>query len=248
MLFLEDYCKSNFMTVNTGKTKVMKFRKGGKLADSDILSYRNADIEFVSSFEYLGIILTPKLVPAAHIKHLIKKARMSTGSLQCKTPFLKLSFYAAYRLYESVILPAGNYGLQVYDDIISDAEVEDLYTKIAGFFFKKWLGISTFSSSRKILDGIFTNDFLKVQTCSAGKRRAFGLFYNNGLHNLLCEKIECYRIEIHDLNFVTGFSLCESCKCRFCGLELLSDYHLALCEHFDLSIPLDCRILHIVLG
>ena len=56
MVLLADYCTRNLLSVNTAQTKVMKFRKGGKLTCYDKLTYSGTDLDFVSSFEYLGIV------------------------------------------------------------------------------------------------------------------------------------------------------------------------------------------------
>ena len=154
MCKLEEYCENNFMTVNIGKTKLMKFRRGGSIASHDRIIYKNQEIEMVKSFEYLGIILTAKLSPTAHLEHLKKKAKMASCALQCKTPLNKVSFYAANRLFEAIVLSAGSYGIQVYADVLSNLSLQDFHTKIAGIFYKQWLGISPYSSSSKILSHI----------------------------------------------------------------------------------------------
>lgn len=91
-------------------------------------------------------------------------------------------------MFAAVVLLAATYGLEVFESFISEEMYADLHTKISGLFAKKWLGISTFSSTSRILYNVFENDFLDVQNCRAGLRRMYGMFYNNGLHNLLCVK------------------------------------------------------------
>ena len=239
---LEEYCKLNFMAVNVGKTKVVKFRKGGKLMQDDVLFYKNEKIEFVNSFEYLGIILSSKLTPRAHIDHLTKKAKTTICSLQSKTVLAKISFESAKRLFIAVVVPAATYGLEVFGSSITEEMYSDFKSKISGMFVKKWLGISTFSSTRKILYNVLDNDFLDVQNCHPGLRRMYGLFYNNGLHNLLCVKPNCYTVETHNLVFTTGFTLCETCRCHLCQIEIVDDRHLLTCSAFNSYIPLTRRI------
>lgn len=55
---LEDYCRTNELTINTKKTKCMTFNKGGRLLSRDF--YLNGTkLENVRSYKYLGFILTP---------------------------------------------------------------------------------------------------------------------------------------------------------------------------------------------
>lgn len=55
---LADYCRKWKLTVNTDKTKIMVFRKGGNLSRNLSFSYEGNDIEIVQKFTYLGITLT----------------------------------------------------------------------------------------------------------------------------------------------------------------------------------------------
>ena len=58
LTILEEYCNRWKLTVNTGKTKIMVFRKGGRLRDDLHFLYDNSQIEIVSKFCYLGVVLT----------------------------------------------------------------------------------------------------------------------------------------------------------------------------------------------
>ena len=55
---LEDYCSKWKLTVNTNKTKIMVFRKGGRLPNDLDFKYKNISIEIVNKFCYLGVIFT----------------------------------------------------------------------------------------------------------------------------------------------------------------------------------------------
>ena len=50
---LYKYCSDNYLGINIGKTKIMKFRRGGHLAKSDVITCNSNPIEFVSKFTYL---------------------------------------------------------------------------------------------------------------------------------------------------------------------------------------------------
>lgn len=55
---LYTYCQRWRLTVNTNKTKVMVFRKGGILPRNLHFSYNNVELEIVSTFSYLGIVFS----------------------------------------------------------------------------------------------------------------------------------------------------------------------------------------------
>ncbi len=46
------------LTVNTDKTKIMVFRKGGRLPLNMNVYYNNSEIDIVSKFSYLGIVFS----------------------------------------------------------------------------------------------------------------------------------------------------------------------------------------------
>ena len=55
---LQDHCARNRLTVNTSKTKVVIFRKGGRIPIDLTFKYNGDETEIVSKFSYLGIVFT----------------------------------------------------------------------------------------------------------------------------------------------------------------------------------------------
>ena len=53
-----DYCVRWRLTVNTDKTKVLVFRKGGQLSHDDHWFYGDSLLENVNTFSYLGIVFS----------------------------------------------------------------------------------------------------------------------------------------------------------------------------------------------
>ena len=45
------------LTVNVSKTKVVVFRRGGRLSQNDVFFYGDQMLEIVGSFDYLGVNL-----------------------------------------------------------------------------------------------------------------------------------------------------------------------------------------------
>ena len=58
LTILEDYCNKWKLTVNTEKTKIMVFRKGGRLREDLNFIYNNSHIEIVNKLCYLGVFCT----------------------------------------------------------------------------------------------------------------------------------------------------------------------------------------------
>lgn len=63
---LHAWCLENGMKVNIGKTKAMKFRRGGRLARSDKILYDGTILEFVNSYDYLGVSFQTNLSVKKH--------------------------------------------------------------------------------------------------------------------------------------------------------------------------------------
>ena len=55
---LERYCRKWGLRVNANKTKSVVFRKGGKLKSSEKWTFCGKFLEIVSSFKYLGCVLS----------------------------------------------------------------------------------------------------------------------------------------------------------------------------------------------
>ena len=55
---LHDYCMKWKLTVNKDKTKILIFRKGGRIPDNLHFYYGNSEIEIVSQYCYLGVVMT----------------------------------------------------------------------------------------------------------------------------------------------------------------------------------------------
>ena len=230
---LSQYCDENSLEVNVSKTKIVKFRNGGAFSQADKLFYYDQPIEFVSQFLYLGIIFSTKLSSEMHLEHVRIKARNTTLSLLKKVNLSIISFASALRLLLSVVLPAGNYGTQIFQ--IDHERMKDHQLSLFGLFWKKWCNISHRWSSSTLIYHLFVDDFLGLQICPPQKRRALALYYCNGLHNLLCRNQDCYSLLYN-----------SSCICKFCLVAIRFNDHLSRCsaENFSGS-TLPQRILKI---
>ena len=55
---LYDYCQKWRLKINIEKSKVMIFRKGGRLERNTLFKYGDTELEIVSKYTYLGIVFT----------------------------------------------------------------------------------------------------------------------------------------------------------------------------------------------
>ena len=77
---IEAYCNLNLLTVNTGKTKIIHFKKRGR--DKDDKFYINGNLlEKVSSYTYLGITFAKSALGLQATKQNIVKARSAIGAV-----------------------------------------------------------------------------------------------------------------------------------------------------------------------
>ena len=80
---LEQQCNKWKLNLDKTKTKVIVFRKGG------LFYYDNTELEIVSSFTYLGIVLTSGSSFSTAQQTLAGQAQKSC--VQVKTSFVKVS-------------------------------------------------------------------------------------------------------------------------------------------------------------
>ena len=71
---VELICLNTGMVVNIGKTKIIVFRHGGCLRRNEKWNYQVQQIEVISFYKYMGMLLTPKLVWTKTKENLAEKA------------------------------------------------------------------------------------------------------------------------------------------------------------------------------
>ena len=112
---LADYCTRWKLTVNTTKTKVMVFRKGGRLSNKLRFLYQNSDIEIVSKFKYLGIVFTSGGSFSEADKTLSGQSLKAIFKLNSYlNKFTELSPKHILELFDKLITPILNYSSEVW--------------------------------------------------------------------------------------------------------------------------------------
>ena len=214
----QEYCLNNSLTLNIEKTKLVKFRHGGPLAAGDNLIYQKQNVEIVNNFCYLGVMLTPRLSVKRHLQYMKTEAINSVNSIKARLDLSRISLDSGNRLLATVIMPCGTYGCEIFDD--GGSAFDECFTNhqltIIGYFWKKWCKISYRYSSRRLIEGIYFDDYLKITSANPMMRRIIAIYYCNGIHHGLCRKENCYRPQDDE----------HPCTCDECGENCENPKHL----------------------
>lgn len=112
---LYDYCQKWKLKVNPNKSKVMIFRKGGRLAQNIVFNYGNSTIDIVSKFTYLGIVFTSGGSFSEAQSTLSGQAQKAIFSLnKYLNRFVNLTPSHILDLFDKLISPILNYASEVW--------------------------------------------------------------------------------------------------------------------------------------
>ena len=102
---LARYFEINDLTVNLGKTKVMIFRRGGRIADDETFTYLGQPVEIVNTYTYLGIVVSYTGLFWQACNDRLSKARVAlTSALStCKSANI-YSWDARTKLFDSIVV------------------------------------------------------------------------------------------------------------------------------------------------
>jgi hypothetical protein len=112
---LEEYCSTWNLVVNLTKSKIMVFRRGGKLKRTDKWFFEGKRIDVVNHYKYLGVSLTSKMSWGLHLNEKSTAAKLAmnltwrnlinNGKVPIKTKFF---------IFNSIIRALGCYACQVW--------------------------------------------------------------------------------------------------------------------------------------
>ena len=112
---LHDYCQKWKLTVNVDKSKVMVFRKGGRLAQNLVFMYEDINLEIVKTFNYLGIVFTPGGSFSEAQTTLSGQALKAIFAMnRYLNNFVHLKPSHILDLFDKLISPILNYGSEVW--------------------------------------------------------------------------------------------------------------------------------------
>jgi hypothetical protein len=139
------YYESKGLKINTEKTKVLKFRLGGKEATSDKIFYNNKEIEFVNNFCYLGVIL--QTTGRCFTKHIDARARAARFASYDLKSLNKMSISAALKLFDLKVAPMAHYGIQCIWKYLKTSDFQNLES-VKSRYLKRAMNLSKFALSR----------------------------------------------------------------------------------------------------
>ncbi|KAG1686337.1 Rotatin [Nymphon striatum] len=143
LLTLQKWSQENHLQVNSNKTKVMKFRKGGRLAIADTFFLDSHPLLLTNCYKYLGIALQTSLTFTKAIEDKKRKAYINISTL---TSIHLLSIPTAITIFTLKILPIITYCLETLAPFLKLPHLKEL-DKTKSKYLKKALCLHTSSSS-----------------------------------------------------------------------------------------------------
>ena len=140
---LQRYCETWKLTLNTDKTKVIVFRKGGRLRNGMHFTYDDIELEIVGKFNYLGLTLSSSGVFSVAQQTLAGQARKSLFRFEHMTrQFYNLKPRLHLELFDKLITPVLSYCAEVWGFHKAMA-VKKIHTQ----FWRKVLGVKSSTSN-----------------------------------------------------------------------------------------------------
>lgn len=111
----EKFCDTYKMVVDTVKTKVMVFRRGGRLRKNEKILYKGNELDIVNGFHYVGLLFTPKLSLYRMTDDLSKKGkRILISILSSLHSHGTLSKSVFFKIFDTKICFMLLYGCEVW--------------------------------------------------------------------------------------------------------------------------------------
>jgi len=132
---LEAYCSEWLLEVNISKSEMMVCRRGGRLAAKEKWEFKGEQVRIVQQYKYLGVILTPTMIFATHVRHKNDSAKtcisVTWNNFMTKEV---VTLQSKMKLFEATCRAVQTYGAQVWG--YSYFEEVD---KLQRYFLKKIL-------------------------------------------------------------------------------------------------------------
>ena len=131
------------MSVNTGKTKIIVFRRGGGLKKYENWLYNGQKVSVTSFHSYLGVVFSWTGLWFQAQKALSEQASRALFSLTgCLNKFGTLPVDVALKIFDTKILPILLYGSEIWG-FHPAPDVEKVYNKMLRFVLKLFKNTST---------------------------------------------------------------------------------------------------------
>ena len=128
---LKLYCEKWHLTVNTNKTKIMIFNKGGRKLNKTSFYFGKTQIDLVQQYCYLGITFCASGSFKYAVNNLYDKALKAFFSL--KQFDIRNNIKVALKLFQTLVMPIIRYGCEVWSPFylnkVNDSNFIDLCEK-----------------------------------------------------------------------------------------------------------------------
>ena len=128
-----NYCTKWNLSINIEKTKIMVFRKGGRLKRDERWFIGESEVEIVNHFNYLGVVLSSGGAFIRATKTLSGKAMKALSSLFTITNGMEVPVNIMCNLFDSLVKSILNYGCEIWGFNTAES-VERVHRK-----FCKWV-------------------------------------------------------------------------------------------------------------
>jgi len=133
---LSVFCEKWGLSINMNKTKAMVYRNGGIIRKNEKFFLNANQIECVSYYKYLGVLMSTRLSWSPAQKYLALQANRACFTLNDILYTCDYSFKIGVKLFDTCILPILIYGSELYAAKIHDC-IESVHMK----YFKKLIGV-----------------------------------------------------------------------------------------------------------
>ncbi|XP_052255506.1 uncharacterized protein LOC127861165 [Dreissena polymorpha] len=122
------YCNTWGLKVNTSKTKIMVFRKRGRLRQNEAWTYDGQIIETVDNFNYLGTVIHYTGSFTFNQEHLVGKALKAMNTLLYKCKMYDLKPKTLCQLFDAFVGSILNYASEIWG-FTKSKEIERIHLK-----------------------------------------------------------------------------------------------------------------------
>jgi len=185
ILALIKYFEERNLALNLDKCKIMKFRKNGqgRYKKTDKLEINGTNIEFVKSFNYLGVTFQSSGMSFNdHIHRRRKFAMFATFDLP---KLCSLSIDTGLKLFNLKIAPILSYGIEAIWKYLTLSDFR-IIEKVKGCFIRKLLSVDKSSRSKFTYSLVNSKLFVEElkQKFNLPETPAFLKFYDQRLNEL----------------------------------------------------------------
>jgi hypothetical protein len=112
---LYDYCQAWKLSLNMSKTKIVVFRRGGRLCRYEQWNYGNDKLLVVSEYNYLGILFSSRLSLTQSCNQLaIKGKRALMEVLRTMSVYGNIPHHIYFKIFDTQIKPILLYGAELW--------------------------------------------------------------------------------------------------------------------------------------